>query len=278
MDELDKSTEPTTGADVTGNESKLDAHQAGASKLCSKCGNPLDKGQSFCPKCGQSVGASTVEAKTKQPNKMLFAVLGGIAAIILLIVIVLLVRGTQAKSITLNKDSISVKAGESAKLMYTIDPDDTKDKTVTWESSNESIASVTDGTITGINEGDCTITVTTKNGKTDTCEITVLPAGPDFLGLFEEYCDSTWAVVGSDGSYLTIDTNPDNIDDMGIEYSDAVYAIQNVNAALGLPESLFNDMGSTTALMGRQSQEFDDVVVSWSYHPDNGLEVTYRAN
>ena len=37
-------------------------------------------------------------------------------------------------------------------------------------------------------------------------------------------------------------------------------------------------MGKTTALMGRQSETFSDVglTVSWSYHPDNGLCVTYK--
>ena len=35
-------------------------------------------------------------------------------------------------------------------------------------------------------------------------------------------------------------------------------------------------MMKTTALMGRQSAETDKYKVSWTYHPDNGLEVTYE--
>ena len=32
--------------------------------------------------------------------------------------------------------------------------------------------------------------------------------GPNFKKLYDEHCRSIWASVGSDGSYLTIDTNP----------------------------------------------------------------------
>jgi predicted nucleic acid-binding Zn ribbon protein len=280
MEEQEKNCEqvtPVTPEPTSLQEEQPEIQSLAEKKFCTKCGAELAIGQQFCSKCGQPVGQPIVNPKEKTPNKVLFGIIGGIAAIVLIVAIVVIARGTQAKSITLNKDSISVKVDETATLTYTIDPDDAKNKTVTWESSNESIASVNNGIITGLNEGDCTITVTTKNGKTDTCEITVLPAGPDFLGLFDEYCDSTWASVGSDGSYLSIDTNPDDEDDTGIAYWEAYLAIESVNEALGLPEYLSEDMSSTTSLMGRQSQDFDDVTVSWTYHPDHGLEVTYKA-
>jgi hypothetical protein len=246
-------------------------------RFCIKCGAELIDGQQFCSRCGQPVGQPIENTKMSKLNKKLCGAIGGVIAIILVIVIVVAVRGTQAKTITLNKDSISVKMDDTEALTYTIDPEDTKNKTVSWKSSNESIATVEDGVVTGINEGSCTITVTTKNGKNDTCEITVLPAGPDFMGLFMEYCDTTWASVGADGSYLSIDTNPNDIDNTGIAYGAAAVAIMDVNEALGLPESLTNDMEQTSALMGKQTQEFDNVTVSWTYHPDRGLEVTYKS-
>ncbi len=101
-------------------------------------------------------------------------------------------------------------------------------------------------------------------------------AGPDFQAIFDTYCDSDWAAVGSDGSYLSVDTNPSDLDDY-IDY-DALEALYSINAELGLPDSLMEDMSSTTALMGKQSEDFPDqgVSVSWSYHPDMGMEVTYK--
>lgn len=101
-------------------------------------------------------------------------------------------------------------------------------------------------------------------------------AGPNFQKLYDEYCSYPWAEVGSDESYLTIDTNPYDEDDNGMAYPTAYSAIQDVNEALGLPASLLEDMGATSGSDGRQVQEFDKVTVSWKYHPDTGLEVIYK--
>ena len=102
--------------------------------------------------------------------------------------------------------------------------------------------------------------------------------GPNFRNLYNEYCSSTWADVGSDGSYLSIDTNPYDYDDDGLAYPAAYTAVKEVNKALGLPDSLISDMGSTTGADGKQTETFKEkgITVSWKYHPDKGLEVTYK--
>lgn len=102
------------------------------------------------------------------------------------------------------------------------------------------------------------------------------PKGPDFQALHDEYCSSPWAQVGDDGSYLSIDTNPYNTENG--DYPDALqafFAIEGINKALGFDESLHERMGRTNAMAGMQSETGNDVRVSWNYHPDNGLEVTY---
>ena len=71
----------------------------------------------------------------------------------------------------LNKDTLTIRDGEIAELTYVISPENTKNKTATWKSSNTSIAQVNDGIITAINEGNCVITVSTKNRKTDTSAV-----------------------------------------------------------------------------------------------------------
>lgn len=80
--------------------------------------------------------------------------------------------------------------------------------------------------------------------------------------------------IGSDGSYCKIDTNPSNLDD----YYSALYVsyVESMNEALGLPEYLFEDMKSTTFSQGKQTEEFEKITVTYSYHPDKGLEVTYK--
>ena len=180
--------------------------------------------------------------------------------------------------VAFSRDSLTITEGETEMLVCTVTPDNANDKRIEWKSYNEAVASVNeDGRVTAVSEGVCTITATTSNGQSDECRIIVEKAGPDFKSIYSEYCDSTWATLGYDGSYLSIDTNPYDIDDY-FDY-DAYAAIYIINGLLGLPDSLLEDMGHTTALMGRQSETFDSlgITVSWSYHPDNGLQVTYKA-
>lgn len=78
-------------------------------------------------------------------------------------------------SVSLNETSKTLNKGSSFILEATIDPiNTTDDKTLTWTSSNESVATVKDGTVTAIGAGNATITVTTSNGKTATCEVKVV--------------------------------------------------------------------------------------------------------
>lgn len=93
--------------------------------------------------------------------------------------------------------------------------------------------------------------------------------------IYEEYCDSEWAHLASDGSSLTIDTNPD---DSLFNKSEekATYGFVNVNKALGLPESVIQKMTHTRAVDGIQTASFEGLEISWSYHPDNGMEIIYE--
>lgn len=101
---------------------------------------------------------------------------------------------------------------------------------------------------------------------------------PNFKQLYDMLCDPTWAQVGSDGSYLSIDTNPYDYDDSGLYCRDAYVTIPTINGMLGLPDSLFNQMNETSASDGRQTETYNskNVTVTWKYHPNTGLEVTYK--
>ena len=82
------------------------------------------------------------------------------------------VEATPVTSVTLDRTSASLNVNESITLTATVKPDDATDKTVTWTSSNESIASVTEGVVTAHKGGTATITAQAGD-KTATCEITV---------------------------------------------------------------------------------------------------------
>ena len=80
--------------------------------------------------------------------------------------------------ITLNKTSASISCGDSVELTATIAPSDATNKTVTWKSSNPSVATVSNGKVTGKGEGTATITATTSNGLTAEATIEVKVVNP----------------------------------------------------------------------------------------------------
>lgn len=97
---------------------------------------------------------------------------------------------------------------------------------------------------------------------------------PNLKTLYKKYCQSSYATLADDGSYLLIDTNPYDIED---DFdADANNAIIKINKELGLPDSLIEDMNKTRALDGKQSEDFKKINVTWRYHPDKGLEVIYK--
>ena len=78
--------------------------------------------------------------------------------------------------ITLDNTSSSIEVGKKLILTATINPTNASNKTVTWTSSNTSIASVNNkGEVTGIKVGTATISATTSNGKIAKCTVIVKP-------------------------------------------------------------------------------------------------------
>ena len=64
---------------------------------------------------------------------------------------------------------------DEEKITYTISPTDADtDIQITWKSDNESVATVDNGTIKAVGIGKCVITATTENGKSATCDVTVI--------------------------------------------------------------------------------------------------------
>ena len=45
--------------------------------------------------------------------------------------------------------------------------------------------------------------------------------------------------------------------------------------ALNTPESAVSHFGQTTSLNGRQTESWGGITMSWSYHPDRGLDAVY---
>lgn len=80
----------------------------------------------------------------------------------------------QVKSVSLNKTSLDLKVGNSYKLTTTILPSNATNKSVTWSSSNTSVAGIKNGIVTATSIG--TTIITAKSGNIiSTCKVTVSP-------------------------------------------------------------------------------------------------------
>ena len=78
--------------------------------------------------------------------------------------------------VELNKATLSLNRWKTENLTATVSPANATNKVVTWKSSDEKVATVTDGKVTTWAAGTATITVTTDDGaKTATCTLTVNP-------------------------------------------------------------------------------------------------------
>ena len=80
------------------------------------------------------------------------------------------------QGISLNHDAKTfTKAGETLQLTATIYPDSATNKTVTWKSSDEKVATVDEsGLVTAVGNGTANITATTEDGNFKaTCQVTV---------------------------------------------------------------------------------------------------------
>ena len=134
-------------------------------------------------------------------------------------------------SITLNETKLIKKFGDAAvTLTATVAPDDATDKTVAWTSSNESVATVTDGVVNFIAAGTATITATATNGTEDTADDQTATCN---VTVSFDLSTLTAAYPAHDGEVLTGETtNPVSIPDGATVYlADAT--INNTVECLG---------------------------------------------
>lgn len=86
-----------------------------------------------------------------------------------------------ATGVELNKPTLTISVGDEVKLVANVLPTDATDKRVTWESSDENVATVSaTGAVTGVKDGTAKITVYTEDGDfSASCNVTVGAGSPD---------------------------------------------------------------------------------------------------
>lgn len=131
--------------------------------------------------------------------------------------------------VELNKIELTLDEGKEEKLVVTVKPDDATDKSVVWESSNETVVTVDqDGLVKAVREGDAQITVTAKNGVSASCLVGVSKKDIPVTGIKLNYI-SMELNVGTGGK-LTATVEPENATVQDVEWKSsdpAVVAVHN---------------------------------------------------
>lgn len=148
------------------------------------------------------------------------------------------------ESIKLSKIEMTLSKGSSEVLEVEILPAEAQNTTVTFESSDETIATVdNEGKVTGINVGDAVISVTAGEVSA-TCDVTVVPAEVTSITLDITKAD----VVKNETLQLTATVTPENTGDIVVWNSNpTAYASVDDN---GLVTALHVGTAIITAKVG----------------------------
>jgi hypothetical protein len=78
-----------------------------------------------------------------------------------------------------------------------------------------------------------------------------------------------YADVSDGGKSLFLDhKGEEDIDGLNIKDMACIFT------EIKVPTYIINQMDNTRSVDGMQRQEFDNIEISWNYHPDNGLDIT----
>lgn len=109
----------------------------------------------------------------------------------------------KVSSVSLNQSSLSLtKKGQTAQLSASVSPSNATNKSVTWSSSNNNVATVSNGMVTAVGNGSATITATAADGsgKRASCAVTVnIPTTPSNV--------ETVNITGGQGTLCTLGPN-----------------------------------------------------------------------
>lgn len=134
----------------------------------------------------------------------------------------------EVTGVRLNKTSLSFTGtGSSQNLTATVSPSNATNKTITWSSSNTSVATVSNGVVKAVGFGTATITAKSSNGKTASCKVTVIPIQPTGIKATPE----TSTLYGLNGTVkLSANVMPSNATNKAVTWSSNNTSVATVSS------------------------------------------------
>ena len=119
--------------------------------------------------------------------------------------------------VALNKTTLELTVDGTETLTATVKPDNATNKTVTWSTSDSTVATVADGKVTAIKEGTATITATAGD-KSATCKVTVKAKGPVATESITVTPATVTVEIGKT-TVLGVTFNPENVTDKTVAWT-----------------------------------------------------------
>lgn len=128
--------------------------------------------------------------------------------------------------ISLNRSSASVQVGSSVTLTASATPSGT----VTWTSSNNSVATVSNGVVRGVAKGSATITAT-ANGKSATCSVTVTEKAQTVEVSRVSISPSSGTLKAGETLTLSASVSPSNATDQFLNWTTSDSSVATVSSS-----------------------------------------------
>lgn len=158
------------------------------------------------------------------------------------------VQENPVKTISLDKKEAVVELGETLKLKADIEPVNATGKSLTWQSSDKSVALVSNGKVTPRKAGTTTITVSTENGLCAAALITVTATGVQVEDIL---LDRTQAEMNiGDKLSVTADISPADAENKTITWKSSNSDIASVNNGEIAAKSLGTAVITATSVNG----------------------------
>lgn len=133
-----------------------------------------------------------------------------------------------ATGVTLDNATLTVKTGKTGAIIATVAPANASNPKVNWTTSDATVATVADGTVTGVKAGTATITATTEDGSfTATCAVTIENIAVTGITL----ADATVSI--GDKKTLTATIEPNDATIQTVTWSSSNTAVATINATTG---------------------------------------------
>lgn len=182
--------------------------------------------------------------------------------------------------VQLNKEVMDLMEGDEEKLVVTVKPDDATDKSVVWESSNETVVTVDqNGLVKAVREGDAMITVTAKNGVSASCIVGVSKKNIPVTGIALEQSSLLLPV----GCTYTIKAHvqPSNATNQDIKWGSSnggVATVDQTGKVTAVAAGTVDILATLAGKFARCTVQVDNVKLSMNKSSYNILSNTKKIN